>query len=115
MWIFFFVSLATATLSGLGVGSAGVLVLYLTLAQQLPQLTAQGLNLIFFLCSSGAALAVHIFRTPLLWGLLLFLIPTGLLGAFLGTKLAFYLPQGVLRRLFGGLLILSGAIGLFRK
>ncbi|MBE6629559.1 MAG: sulfite exporter TauE/SafE family protein [Ruminococcaceae bacterium] len=115
MWILFFVSLAVATLSGLGVGSAGLLVIFLTAVQHVPQLTAQGLNLLFFLASSLSALCVHAFRTKLLWGMLLFLIPAGLIGAYLGSKLAFFLPQEVLRRLFGALLILSGTLGLLRK
>ena len=90
-------------------------VIFLTLIQSTPQLAAQGLNLLFFLFSSGAALCVHLFRTPPLWGLLLFLIPAGLLGAWGGTALALYLPQALLRKLFGGLLVVSGLIGIFSK
>ena len=90
-------------------------VIFLTLIQNTPQLAAQGLNLLFFLFSSGAALCVHLFRTPPLWGLLLFLIPAGLLGAWGGTALALYLPQALLRKLFGGLLVVSGLIGIFSK
>jgi len=115
MWATVFVTFAVALLSGMGTGSAGLLVIFLTTVQELPQLTAQGLNLLFFLFSSGAALAVHLFRTPPLWGLLLLLIPAGLLGAWGGTALAVYLPQALLRKLFGGFLLLSGAFGLFQK
>jgi uncharacterized membrane protein YfcA len=109
------VTFTVALLSGLGVGSAGLLVLFLTLVQQMPQLQAQGVNLLFFLFSSGAALFVHLFRTPPIWGLLLWLIPAGLLGALGGTALALYLPQALLRKLFGWLLIVSGTLGLFAK
>ncbi len=90
-------------------------VIFLTLIQNTPQLAAQGLNLLFFLFSSGAALCVHLFRTPPFWGLLLFLIPAGLLGAWGGTALALYLPQALLRKLFGGLLVVSGLIGIFSR
>ena len=38
-----------ATLSGMGVGSAGLLVVWLTVFDSVPQLAAQGLNLFFFL------------------------------------------------------------------
>jgi len=109
------VTFSVALLSGLGVGSGGLLVIFLTLVQNMPQLEAQGLNLLFFLFSSGAALCIHLFRTPPLWGLLLLLIPTGLLGALGGTALALYLPQELLRTLFGWLLVISGTIGLFSK
>ena len=115
MWITATAAFATAILSGMGVGSAGLFVIFLTLVQDTPQLTAQALNLFFFLFSSGAALCVHLFRTPPFWGLLLLLIPTGLLGAWGGSALALYLPQTLLRKLFGGFLLLSGITGLFSQ
>lgn len=106
---------AVAMLSGLGVGSAGLLVTYFVLVEGVAQITAQGMNLLFFLASSGAALLVHVRRTPLLWREILLLIPTGVLGSLLGVRLAGILPQAMLRHLFGGFLILSGAYGLFFK
>ena len=107
------VTFIVATLSGLGVGSAGLLVVWLTVIEGAPQLVAQGINLIFFILSSGAGLILHLFRTPLLWECVLFLIPSGLVGCFIGTALTTVLPQAILRRAFGIMLILSGSIGLF--
>ena len=49
MWGLPFVTFAVALLSGMGVGSAGLLVTYLALVLGMPQLQAQGLNLLFFL------------------------------------------------------------------
>lgn len=104
----------TAILSGLGVGSAGLLVTWLTLVEKMPQMAAQGTNLLFFLFSSGAALAIHAFRTPLLWQSLFFLIAAGLFGCHLGVAFATLLPQALLRKLFGLMLIAMGTLGLFR-
>lgn len=107
--------LLTATLSGLGVGSAGILVLYLVRVEGLAQLTAQGLNLIFFLCSSGVSLLLCLRKAPPLWryqGLLLLL---GVPGALLGAELAHFLPEGVLRCAFGIFLMGCGILGLFGK
>ena len=107
--------LLTATLSGLGVGSAGILVLYLVQVEGLAQLTAQGLNLIFFLCSSGVSLLLCLRKAPPLWryqGLLLLL---GVPGALLGAELAHFLPEGVLRCAFGIFLMGCGVLGLFGK
>ena len=114
MWgyAFFF---AVALLSGLGIGSAGLPVLYLTLVQKLPQLTSQALNLIFFLFSSGAALLVHLLRTPLLVGAILLMLPAGIVGSLLGTAIAEWMPQELLRTLFGVFLIITGSVGLFKK
>ena len=115
MWLSFFVTLAVALLSGMGTGSAGLLVIFLTLVQGIPQLEAQGLNLLFFLFSAAAALCVHARHTPPFWGLLPLLIPAGILGARWGTALAWCLPQSSLREIFGWFLILSGGIALLRK
>lgn len=115
MWMAAIVAFITAILSGLGIGSAGLFVLWLTFVQKISQITAQGINLIFFLFSSGAALIVHAFRTPLLWKSIFVLVPLGLLGSIVGVHVATALPQDLLRRLFGLLLIISGTLGLFGK
>ena len=109
------VAFLVAVLSGLGVGSAGLLVVFMTTAMQMPQLTAQGLNLIFFLCSSGVSLLLCLRKAPPLWryqGLLLLL---GVPGALLGAELAHFLPEGVLRCAFGIFLMGCGILGLFGK
>ena len=67
-------SFAIALLSGMGVGSAGLFVLYLTSVAGLPQLQSQGLNLVFFLLSAGASFLYHVRRRHIPWGLVLFLI-----------------------------------------
>ena len=110
-----FVIFSLSVLSGMGVGSAGLLVTFLTLAEQMPQLAAQYVNLLSFIFSAGAALLIHIFRTPLLLKCILFLLPAGILGSLLGTRLALWLPEGLLRQLFGYALILVGGTGLFRR
>ena len=103
-----------AALAGLGVGSGGLLVIYLTLIAGVDQQMAQGINLLFFLFSGGAALAVHATRQKLYPGLILVMTLCGIGGSFLGTALSTLLPPTLLRRLFGGMLILSGSITLLR-
>ena len=115
MWLTAIVCLAVGILSGMGVGSAGLLVVYLTWVEHLPQLTAQGLNLFFFLFSSGTSLVVHLLRTPLLYTCILLLLIGGIPGALLGSSLALHLPGDMLRRLFGWMLIASGSIALFKR
>lgn len=96
----------------MGVGSAGLPVLYLTLVLKYPQLEAQGLNLLFFLAAAGASFAVHLCRTPPVWRVALILLAAGLPGAYLGTHLAVVLSAAWLRRIFGVFLILTGLFGL---
>ncbi|MBO5326678.1 MAG: sulfite exporter TauE/SafE family protein [Clostridia bacterium] len=115
MWWTVIIAFFVAILSGLGVGSAGLLVVFLTSVEHLPQLTAQGLNLLLFIFSSGAALVVHMLRIPLLFSCILLMLPGGILGTFLGTAVAHIVSQALLRRLFGILLIVSGVLGLLKK
>ena len=104
------VSFIIATLSGLGVGSGGLLVIYLTLIERTPQLAAQGINLMFFLFSSAASLLIHMKKRRLFGGVILIMSAAGLVGSFLGSSLAAVLSAALLRRLFGGMLIVSGSL-----
>ena len=61
-WITVAAAFLIAILSGMGVGSAGLLVVYLTVVMGAPQLMAQGINLLFFLFAASAALCVHFLR-----------------------------------------------------
>ena len=56
-----------AVLSGLGIGSAGLFVLYLTFVAGYSQPEAQALNLLFFLLSAGASLLLHVRRRRIPW------------------------------------------------
>ena len=44
----FLAAFLTAALSATGVGGGGLLILYLRLVRNIPQVTSQGINLIFF-------------------------------------------------------------------
>ncbi len=109
------ISFFIALLSGLGIGSGGLLVIYLTLFLDVAQLTAQGVNLWFFLFSSAAALAVHIRKRKMFWNIILIMSLSGLAGTLLGSFLANTISQGLLRRIFGGMLVLSGLLVLAKN
>ena len=108
-------SLAIALLSGMGIGSGGLFVIWLTLAENVPQLTAQGLNLLFFIFSSAASLSVHLQKRHILWGAVAIMTATGILGALLGGALTNILDAALIKKLFGAMLILSGIAALIKK
>ena len=108
-------SFAIALLSGLGVGSGGLLVIYLTLYAGMPQLQAQGVNLVFFLFSAGASMLAHLSKRKLIAPLCILLITAGLPGAMIGASLAAILPAALLRRLFGAFLITAGAMTMTKR
>jgi uncharacterized membrane protein YfcA len=105
----------SAVLSGLGVGSAGLFVLYLTLVAGYAQPEAQSLNLLFFLLSAGAALLLHVRDRKIPLRVVLFLIACALPGALAGSFLVRALDATVIRRLFGGMLVVTGIPTLLRR
>ena len=113
IWIDALVTFIVAVLSGMGIGSGGLMVLYLTLLRHAPQLTAQGFNLLFFLFAAASSMAVHLSRRRIrLWATLV-MIAAGLPFAYLGTRLALILPEHLVRKLFGAFLVIVGIPGVF--
>lgn len=108
----FLVGLGVALLSGMGVGSGGLLVVYLTLIRNTAQLQAQGINLFFFLFSSSASCAVNLRRRNIAWGQVTVLGISGAAAAICGSLLAAVINPTLMRRLFGLMLLASGAPGL---
>ena len=109
------VSLLIAAMCGLGVGSGGLFMVYLTLVLSIPQLTAQGINLVFFVFCSGASLLWHYSRRAVDPKLLLPLSAAGAVGAFFGSELAAVTEPQMLQRCFGIFLTLTGVISLLRS
>ena len=107
--------LIIAALSGMGIGSGGLLVLYLSLMHDVPQLQAQGLNLLFFIFASAASLGVHLLRRRIPALPVVLLTAAGIVGSFLGTRLTVVLPEAWVARLFGLFLIGAGAMTLLRR
>lgn len=103
-----------AVLSGLGIGSAGIFVLYLTLVAGFPQPEAQAINLLFFLLSAGAALLYHARERRIPLRVVLFLVACAIPGAIAGCILVRVLDATVIRKLFGGMLTVTGLPALLR-
>lgn len=102
-------------LSGLGVGGGSLLVVWLTAVLAAEPRLAQGMNLLFFLPAALCACFFHIRRKKLPWSLVLPAAGAGCLTAALGAFLAGRMDTDLLRRLFGGLLLLTGLSELFRR
>lgn len=107
--------LTIGVLSGMGIGSGGLLVLYLSLMHHTPQLQAQGLNLLFFIFASGTSLCIHLLRRRIPALPVVLLTAAGLLGSLMGTRLSAVLPEAWVARLFGIFLIGAGAMTLLRR
>ncbi len=106
---------AAAILSGMGVGSAGLFILYLTLIAGYPQQEAQAINLLFFLLSAGSALLLHIRMRRIPVRVVLFLLACAIPGALAGCLLVRTLDASLIRKLFGGMLVVTGLPGLLAR
>lgn len=106
---------ATGVLSGFGVGGGTLLLIYLTTFAGLPQNQAQGINLLYFLPAAAASLPAHAKNGFLEKPVLLPAIAAGLACAALGAWAATGLDVSLLRRCFGGFLILVGLRELFAR
>ena len=101
-------------LSGLGVGGGGLFLVYLTLVESTPQLEAQGINLLFFLFSAGASLPVHLIRRKIFISAVGIMIISGAAGALIGSYLSGVINESILRKIFGGMLTVTGLISFKR-
>lgn len=108
------VSFLVAVLSGMGVGSAGLLVIYLVQFSGINQITAQGINLLFYLFSAGASFGLHLKRRTFFPALILWLTVMSVPGVLLGSRLTFILPAKLLKKAFGIMLIFAGTVSLKR-
>ncbi len=107
--------LFSGIIGAMGMGGGAVLIIYLTLFTDTKQLTAQGINLLFFIPIALTAVIIYSFKKQIKWKTVLILSLFGMLGTFLGLTLASTLGGGFTAKLFGGLLILLGIKEIFQK
>lgn len=109
------IGLACGVLSGFGIGGGSLLMVYLTAWVSMAQTAAQGINLIYFLPTSLGALIFHIRNKKIAWRAVIPAALCGAAAAALGASLAVGLEMGLLRKLFGGFLVIVGILEFFRK
>lgn len=107
--------MATGVLSGWGVGGGTLLLLYLTLAADMEQTAAQGINLLYFLPCSAAALVSHFKNKMVELPCVLWAAGAGIVVSLGASFLATALDTTLLRKLFGGFLLAVGLLELFRR
>lgn len=95
-------------LAGLGVGGGSLLLLWLTLGLGMSQDIARSINLLFFLPSALIATLFRWKQGRIRWKKIIPAMIAGCLGALLFSWLGSCMDVTLLRKLFGGLLILTG-------
>lgn len=105
----------TGILSGFGVGGGSLLLIYMTNFAGLEQTLAQGINLLYFLPTAATALPTHFKNGYIEKAALLPAVSAGLAGTALAAWAATAMDVEILRKCFGGFLLLIGVRELFRK
>lgn len=95
-------------LSGLGVGGGSILILWLTLVQNVPSETARLLNLLFFLPAALISILFRLKQQRFSPKNVLPAILSGCLTALLFSHLAARWDTGRMKKLFGLLLLVIG-------
>lgn len=104
--------ICSGILAGLAVGGGTLLVPGLVLIQGTPQHVAQGISLFIFLPTSILAILTHLRYGNVKWQLAAKLALGGVIGSFLGAKLALMLQAALLRKVFAIYLMAMGAYQL---
>lgn len=108
-------AVASAVISSMGFGGGGVLILYLTLFKNTPQLTAQGKNLFFFIPCSIVSIFVYCKNGIIKFKKILPMILGGIIGVLAGNLLLKQIPEKMLSIIFAVFLIISGISTIFSK
>jgi len=115
IWLDFGAGFLVAALAGIGVGGGGLLVIYLTLFKNVGQVEAQGLNLLFFIVAGASSFFIHAKKRKLDYKKIIFIIICGAVGAVAGSLLANIIDCAIIKKIFGGFLIISGITEFFWK
>lgn len=107
--------LFSGILGGMGLGGGGILIIYLSLFTDTKQLTAQGINLLFFIPIGLLALIIYSIKKQIKWKTALKLSLWGLLGSAAGLYVTDFLGGKITGKIFGGLLIILGITEIFKR
>lgn len=100
--------IALGYLAGLGVGGGSLLILWLTLVLQIPGETARLINLMFFITAAGSVSVFRWKQGNLHLKKILPAIIAGSIAAGIFSWIGMKLDAGLLKKLFGILLLFTG-------
>ena len=99
----------------MGIGGGTILIPALSIFFNYEQHTAQNFNLIYFIPTAVIALFTHAkngnIEKTVLWKIILF----GLIGAGFGAIIAINMEADILRKCFGGFLLIMGLSEILKK
>lgn len=100
-------------LSGLGIGGGSLLILWLTMVLNMDPVTARGINLLFFIPSALIACLFRIRQGTLKIRRILPSVLAGCVAAAVFSWISTILDVGILKKMFGLLLLVIGLQQIF--
>ena len=110
-----FVGLVLGFLAGLGIGGGSLLILWLTLCVGTEPITARAINLMFFLTAAGSVSIFRLKNGNLQFKSILPAVVSGCIAAAIGSWFGTWIDQSVLKKIFGGLLLITGLREIFYR
>lgn len=101
-----FIGVISGIVGGLGMGGGTVLILFLSLFLNIEQHVAQSTNIIFFVPTAIAAIAVNLKNKNINLKIAIPICLWGIFGAFVGACISMKMNMNSLRKCFGVFLIL---------
>lgn len=95
-------------IGAMGMGGGGVLLIYLTAFAHVPQLQAQGINLISFLPTGLLATVIYAVKKQIAWKQVLLMWCGGAVAAAGGYLLAKFIETALLSKIFAAFLVTFG-------
>ena len=103
-----FAGLFSGLLASMGLGGGSVLVLYLVLLCDFPQLKAGGTNLLFFIPIALISVVIYTIKKQIRFRDMIFIISGGVSGAVAGIFLAPYFGNDIIKKGFGIFICILG-------
>ena len=116
MWKYILLALTGASagvLGGMGMGGGAILIPLLTVFFKVDQISAQAINLVAFIPMAIVSLIIHVKNKRVEKRGLLWIILPALACSLSGSLLALAVKGGLLKRLFGGFLLILAVFQFF--
>lgn len=108
------IGLLSGVISGMGIGGGAILIPALCFFMDLEQQQAQSINLLFFIPTAIVAIIKHKKEGNIDFSMAKPVIIFGIIGAIAGSMVAVNMDGEVLRKMFGGFLLIMGIWEIFK-
>lgn len=101
-------------IGSMGFGGGGILIIYLVIFTNTQQITAQGINLVFFIPCATLATIIYFVKKQIDFKPILPIISGGIIGALIAGLLLKNIYSDFLSRIFACFLIITGLFNLYK-